>query len=498
MHKARLRDLVIVLPGITGSILAKDGKPIWAPSWTILSRTLLTSGRALDSLMLTDDDPQADDLGDGVQVAGLVETAHLVPGLVKIDGYTDLCRMVTDTFEVVRGDITSAGPANFVPFPYDWRRDLRASARRLGRFVERALPTWREYSGAQDAKVVILAHSMGGLIARYWIEVLGGVRDCRALITMGTPHRGSIQTLDFLVNGYRKLVVDLTDVMRSCTSVHQLLPIYPCVSGGGAWRRATELTGLPGLDQERAVAGLAFHREIENAVSARLGGTGGGQTDGGQTDGESYALVPIVGTTQPTTQSAKVTDTGLFFDRTPPTDLDMDLADGDGTVPRVSAIPIELSSSVRETLVPERHSSLHNSRYVLTELRGKLLHLQARGLSAIRGPRGPQEPQGSRNAPPPQPPGIELDLPDATPVGEPLPVRARPVGAADAGALTATVQPVHGPGDPVRVVLTNDGWSWTSSLDGLTPGVHRLTVTADYQGPGAPHPVHDLFEVVAP
>jgi triacylglycerol esterase/lipase EstA (alpha/beta hydrolase family) len=70
---------------------------------------------------------------------------------------------------------------------------------------------------------------MGGLIARYWLEVEGGWRDCRALITLGTPHRGSVQALSYLANGYRKLVVDLTEVMRSMTSVHQLLPIYPAV-----------------------------------------------------------------------------------------------------------------------------------------------------------------------------------------------------------------------------------------------------------------------------
>ncbi|GAA2986495.1 hypothetical protein GCM10010483_33580 [Actinokineospora diospyrosa] len=52
-------------------------------------------------------------------------------------------------------------------------------AGQLDRFVRRALPTWREYSGARDAKVIVLAHSMGGLIARYWATVLGGHEHCR-------------------------------------------------------------------------------------------------------------------------------------------------------------------------------------------------------------------------------------------------------------------------------------------------------------------------------
>ncbi len=476
MPKARLRDLIIVLPGITGSVLEKDGSQLWGPSWTTIGRSVLT--RALDQLRVEDDDPEADDLGDGIRATGVIPTAHLVPGLVKIDGYSALSRVVTDTFEVVRGEVAGDRPANFVPFPYDWRRDVRAVARQLDRFVRRALPAWRDYSGARDAKVVVLAHSMGGLVARYWIEVLGGVRDCRALVTLGTPHRGSVQALDYLVNGYRKLVVDLTAVMRSLTPVHQLLPIYPCVSDGETWLRAAELTGVPGLDPARAALGLAFHREIEAAVTARLDGSGGGE----------YALVPVVGTRQPTTQSAAVTATGLRFDRTPPKGVDWVLGDGDGTVPRISAIPLELSAALRETTVPQRHSSLQNSRTVLTDLRNKLLHLQSGGLSAIRGPEG---------EPPPAPPGIELDLPDAGPVGEPLPVRARPVGVAvRAGTLSATVEPVHEPGPRVAVPLAAEDGTWTGVVDGLTPGVYRLTVAPGHGGPGAPHPVHDLFEVV--
>jgi hypothetical protein len=33
---------------------------------------------------------------------------------------------------------------------------------------------------------------MGGLVARYYLEVLGGWEKCRALFTFGTPHRGSL------------------------------------------------------------------------------------------------------------------------------------------------------------------------------------------------------------------------------------------------------------------------------------------------------------------
>ena len=52
-------------------------------------------------------------------------------------------------------------------------------------------------------KVIVIAHSMGGLVARWWLTALGGHRVCRALITVGTPHRGAPKSVDWVVNGVR-------------------------------------------------------------------------------------------------------------------------------------------------------------------------------------------------------------------------------------------------------------------------------------------------------
>jgi hypothetical protein len=75
---------------------------------------------------------------------------------------------------------------------------------------------------------------MGGLVARYFLECLDGWKDTRMLITFGTPHRGSLNALDSIANGFAKKVgpltiVDLTRLLRSLTSVYQLLPICPCI-----------------------------------------------------------------------------------------------------------------------------------------------------------------------------------------------------------------------------------------------------------------------------
>ncbi len=54
--------------------------------------------------------------------------------------------------------------------------------------VERAVESLCAATGA--AKVVIVAHSMGGLVARAWMRAHGAERVAR-LVTLGTPHHGT-------------------------------------------------------------------------------------------------------------------------------------------------------------------------------------------------------------------------------------------------------------------------------------------------------------------
>ncbi|MER8234066.1 alpha/beta fold hydrolase [Streptomyces sp. NPDC094049] len=63
--------------------------------------------------------------------------------------------------------------------------DLRAAAVLLGRRVEEIATR----TGA--AEVDIVGHSLGGLIARYYVQCLGGDTRVRTLVTLGTPHSGT-------------------------------------------------------------------------------------------------------------------------------------------------------------------------------------------------------------------------------------------------------------------------------------------------------------------
>ncbi|MER5733198.1 alpha/beta fold hydrolase [Streptomyces sp. NPDC002138] len=70
---------------------------------------------------------------------------------------------------------------NYSPFTFD----LRAAARRLAAHVEELC----ERTGAQ--RVDLVGHSLGGLIARYYVQRLGGDTRIRTLVTLGTPHTGT-------------------------------------------------------------------------------------------------------------------------------------------------------------------------------------------------------------------------------------------------------------------------------------------------------------------
>jgi triacylglycerol lipase len=64
--------------------------------------------------------------------------------------------------------------------------DVRDAAHELRTHVERL----REQTGAD--KVHIVGHSLGGMIARYYVQRLGGSEVVDTLVTLGSPHTGTL------------------------------------------------------------------------------------------------------------------------------------------------------------------------------------------------------------------------------------------------------------------------------------------------------------------
>nr|WP_281055091.1 hypothetical protein [Thermomonospora curvata] len=127
---------------------------------------------------------------------------------------------------------------------------------------------WRKASkDNEDARGVFLCHSMGGLVARYYLEACGGAELCRAPITLGTPYRGSLDALSRLVNGVSfklgGLGPDLTRLARTLPSLHQFVPHCACLEVGGELKYPRELNGgLPRVDDELLTDAARLHQEI--------------------------------------------------------------------------------------------------------------------------------------------------------------------------------------------------------------------------------------------
>ena len=477
MAKAKMRDLVVLLPGITGSVLQKNGKDLWDVSGNALWSALTSLSNNLQALKLPDHDPGVEPPDDGVRATALIQKFHGVFGLGRIDGYTALAHLIANNFEVIAGSVAQPTPANFIEFPYDWRQSNRTSARRLKRVIDERLALWREWSHWHDARTILIAHSMGGLVARYYLEVLDGWRDCKALVTFGTPYRGSVDAVNYLANGYKNVLLDLTEVMRSFPSVYELLPIYPMVkTGASKYARVAEIDGIPNVSQVRAADALKFHREIESKVEAHL--------NDAEYMSSRYIMLPVSGIAQPTLQSAELSGVKLVVSAARPGWIEEELEGGDGTVLRVSATPIELSSALSGTFLAERHSSLQNNDYALDNLGTQMKQMQATGLGNVRGTWA----AGVSPAP------IGLNLEDLYSPEETVRIQATLAGAF--GVPKAELCEVSGENRKWQADFRSSGGDFELVLPGLAPGQYRIKVHSAKGGPGAPRPVTDVFEVI--
>jgi pimeloyl-ACP methyl ester carboxylesterase len=393
MPRYDMRDVIIVLPGITGSVLKKNGVTVWGYSSSTIAQALFTHGGSMEeALALPHDDPNLDDVGDGIVADALMPDLHLLPGIWKIDGYGKIVEAIKNNFEVFEGK-------NFFQFPYDWRRDNRVSARKLAKAAHGWLSDWRQSSGNDQARLILVGHSMGGLVSRYFLECMEGWKTTKALVTFGTPYRGSLSALDGLANGLKKGPLDLSKLAHQLTAVYQLLPVFECYDpGDGQLLRVGEASGIPNVDAGKAAAALAFHREIEAAVAQNQKLS--------MYKSAGYHIYPVVGVAQQTSLSARRAGSKVDLLTT----YKGDALGGDGTVPRISAIPIELSATPTAAMyVGTQHGSLQNADAVITHLTGLLSGLDL-NLGDFKKPKAQ----------------IALEVEDLYLVGESITVRARP------------------------------------------------------------------------
>ncbi len=203
------RKPIVFIPGFMGSQLWQGDKMLWPDL-----KLLFTHPQAL---MLPEDPPAT--------IHGLVEELVVVPGLFKLEQYSQFTGFLKES-------LGYTAHTDLIEFAYDWRKDLRQAAQQLKVQVE----AFRQTLPDPTTKVILIAHSMGCLVTRYFVDVLGGDQMAERLILMGGPHLGTPKMILALLTGKGLLPLNLIndkirDAIITFPSAYQLLPIYPAVFG---------------------------------------------------------------------------------------------------------------------------------------------------------------------------------------------------------------------------------------------------------------------------
>jgi hypothetical protein len=522
--------LIVLVPGILGSALATpDGKRVFGGLIKTVQRYLRPAELSLDRSPCLEPIGIVPDFSGSPLFTRPVSFPCFGPvpnhGIVR----STLVSKYGLTSDTATKDVSAGNlDADVVTAPYDWRQPMDVSAGRLKDVID---------ARRRGRRVIVAAHSMGGLVAAYWFACLDGWEVTDSLLTFGTPFRGAPKALQFLGltrpvflprrggrPPYRKSDIA---ALRTMPAMFDLVPRYQMVSKDGVQMRPAELDdadwGAQGIADQMQRA-LRRHHDLDAGWKELA--------DEGRLE-EQLAKLTIVGGYDHATWAAASTSTGsrgLALSDT------LDLApgerrDGDGTVPWTSAVPWQMGavaeanaaaeSSAAEsaaargvgaaggrvarkghwmtrsgfavTAVPKPHLSLWDQ-----EVAWKILDCDSaipgeRTLPlpdpSLRGPAdevavtGPEELAGA---------DVALDVDDDAPTCVPAPVTVRLAERLRPGPqvqvmVQATCRVGAGRDQTERFPLDRDGDRWIGEVGPLAPGTWHLRAVLAHTGvPGQP------------
>ncbi|MDF4250941.1 hypothetical protein [Streptomyces sp. WMMB303] len=451
-------DAIVIVPGIMGSeLINAGGEVLWGlshPRW--LAKAWL-SRSGLGSLHVTDAE-RAGEPGS-VRASRLLRFPTWIPFVGGVEPYT---RLVEDAGAV------AAHPRALRTFPYDWRLPVRTNARLLAQEARRHLEEWRAHPAhaqarrlavdEREARLVFVAHSMGGLVT-YAALALGGdselAAETRGVMTLGTPFQGSVDAACILngVQGaplplpHRKLAA----LAATMPGVHDLLPRHLCVEDGTEVRRLTsaDVAALGGDKDLNADAEAFRQKLLTQPLPCHRQLVGIQQRTAASMTLEDGVVRPAEYSFRSHTDGELLRDRHGVPRRFP--------VQGDGTVHRASASLLSSSASVPFAL---QHGTLASDKAARLAVVDFLLE---------EDPLGPDQADGA----------LGLQVPDYVVPGAEWQVDI--TGTDDPSGVECTLSALDG-----------DGWSREGSpyADGddllrvdlrvPRPGLYRLTVTAPY------------------
>lgn len=371
--------------------------------------------------------------------------------------------LISGSLGLREGDVTVVGPggvrdpaASVVEFPYDFRQGMEVSAERLKDVVDAV---------RGDRRVVVLAHSMGGLVARWWWGVLGGHRVCDGLITIGTPHRGAPKALDWLLNGVRigpgvmktassSLLSDAGEVIRDWPAMYELLPRYPAIEAGADHLYPYQLPQ----------ASPVFRREAKRAYDRHLDLDLACQEAADESPVSEFMAFYSSG--HATASCASLVNGSVVVTEEEPGWLPTaGWEGGDGTVPAISATPEDRTGRNERGWAPQHHLKLASDRRIVR-------HLAQFGQTSLSSVRGEPAPNG---------PWIGLAYDEVVAAGDPSSLGFGLNGATPSERIlpTASLKVAENQAIPLEVSAGAEG-GWEASVPGLAPGTYEFTVALDH------------------
>jgi pimeloyl-ACP methyl ester carboxylesterase len=214
--------MVVFVPGILGSqLLRPDGSEAWLNLGNTLGHHDLSLPRKLPFAR------SRDDLHPGF----LVGTDAVLPRVFGFTEYAD----VLDLLDSAGYEPGAGKGLRYAVYAYDWRRDLVESARGLALRLEGLA----HEMGDPGARFHIVGHSMGGLVARYYLRygsaeptadapvTWAGARRAASVVLAAAPNAGCIYALGAALKGEQVGLSYTTlaaSVVSRMPSIYQLLP----------------------------------------------------------------------------------------------------------------------------------------------------------------------------------------------------------------------------------------------------------------------------------
>lgn len=199
-------NVIVVVPGIVGSeLIDGNGATVWVGVGAILGQI------------------QCNEIGNPVY---------------PLYAYNNDNYGAIDTYKILYNSLKSrySSQADVKFLAYDWRKTNTTAGQALKKLVS-------GYSG----KIIIVAHSMGGIVASDYLRIATeSQRNRTTLITLGTPFMGAPKAVQVMENGkmFPGIAGDLTssyiqNLIRNMPAAYELLPTT----------RSTAYLQVNGVDQ---------------------------------------------------------------------------------------------------------------------------------------------------------------------------------------------------------------------------------------------------------